>query len=208
MTAVTKIDKVQPLGIIKPYAWPDPASIPPRQFLYGGHYARGSVSASVGAGGRIKTTLALTDAIGMTAGRNLTTGCLQEPLRVCYLNGEEDQDELDRRIAAICQHYGIKPEDCGDRLHVQSVRDKPLRLATMNGNGAALNSALLEQLERAVRDRRIDTLTLDPLISFHGIRENANEDMDLLLKEGLGGIASRTKAAIEIVHHPGKPKPG
>src|SRR5262249_4516157 len=39
-------------------------------------------------------------------------------------------------------------------------------------------------------------------------RENINEDMDLVIKEGLGGIAQRTHTAIEIFHHPGKPKPG
>jgi hypothetical protein len=32
--------------------------------------------------------------------------------------------------------------------------------------------------------------------------------MDLLIKEGLGGIAARTNSAGEILHHPGKPKPG
>jgi hypothetical protein len=38
--------------------------------------------------------------------------------------------------------------------------------------------------------------------------ENDNGHMDLLLKEGLGGVASRTDSAGEIFHHPGKPKPG
>ena len=49
---------------------------------------------------------------------------------------------------------------------------------------------------------------LDPFISFHSVLENDNGCMDLLLKEGLGGIASRTDSAGEVFHHPGKPKPG
>src|SRR5262249_11507795 len=104
------------LIIAAPYAWPDPTSIPRRHFLYGRHYIRGNIGATIAPGGRAKTTLALTEAIGMAAGRNLITGGKQEPLRVWKLNGEEDQNELDRRIAAICQHYEIKREDCGDRL--------------------------------------------------------------------------------------------
>jgi hypothetical protein len=33
-------------------------------------------------------------------------------------------------------------------------------------------------------------------------------DMDLIIKQGLGSIASKTNSAGEIFHHPGKPKPG
>jgi hypothetical protein len=193
--------------LAKPYAWPDPASIPKREFLYGRHYIRGAVGATIAAGGRAKTTHGLTEAIGMAAGRSLITGQTQEPLRAWYINGEEPQDELDRRVAAICQHYGIKPTDCGDRLYVQSVRDKPLRLATMDKHSAKLDRNLLGEVEAAVVERSIDCVMLDPFISFHSVRESDNGDMDLLLKEGLGGIAQRTRAAIEIFHHPGKPKP-
>jgi hypothetical protein len=41
----------------------------------------------------------------MVTARDLTTGKAlpHEPLRVVYLNVEEDQDELDRRVAAICR---------------------------------------------------------------------------------------------------------
>ena len=38
--------------------------------------------------------------------------------------------------------------------------------------------------------------------------DNWNEHMDLLLKEGLGAIASRTGSAVEVFHHPGKARPG
>ena len=64
-----------------PYPWPDPASIPPRQCLYGRHYIRGNIGATIAAGGRAKTTLGLTEAIGQAAGRNLIAGTqLDAPL--------------------------------------------------------------------------------------------------------------------------------
>jgi hypothetical protein len=191
-----------------PYSWPDPATIPPRQFLYDQHYVRKAIGATVGAGGRAKTTLGILDFISMAAGRNLLTGQVIEPLRVWFLNGEEDQAELDRRTAATCQQYGITEADCGGRLFIQSVRDRPLRLATMARNIATLNRTALDQLEAEIKAKQIDVFGLDPLISFHSVNENANDHMDLLLKEGLGGIASRTNTAGELFHHPGKPKPG
>jgi hypothetical protein len=203
-------DKIIDLPLTaRPYQWPDSATIPPREFLFGRHYARKNIGATVGAPGRAKTTLGLTDAISMTCGRNLLTGEDIVQRRVWHLNGEEDQDDLDRRVAAICQHYKVTAASCGGRLFVQSVRDKPIRFATLaRNNTPILNQAALDQLEAEITTKRIDVFMLDPLISFHSVSENANEHMDLLLKEGLGGVASRTNSAGEIFHHPGKPKPG
>src|SRR5262245_51956760 len=42
--------------------WREPADIPPRQFLFGRHYVRRYIGASIGAGGRCKTSLATVDA--------------------------------------------------------------------------------------------------------------------------------------------------
>src|SRR5262249_39067536 len=39
--------------------WRDPATIPPREFLYGRHLVRKDISATIGAGGRAKTTYCL-----------------------------------------------------------------------------------------------------------------------------------------------------
>jgi RecA-family ATPase len=194
--------------VARPFAWPDPATIPRRQFLFGRHYVRKAIGATIGGGGRGKTTFSHIEAVSMACGRNLFTGDRATPLRVWGLNGEEDQDEIDRRIAAICQRYGITKADCGDRLFVQSVRESPLRFATMVHGAPTLNSAALDQFEAEIRARRIDVFMLDPLISFHSVPENDNGCMDLLLKEGLGRIASRTNSAGEVFHHPGKPKPG
>jgi hypothetical protein len=49
---------------------------------------------------------------------------------------------------------------------------------------------------------------VDPLISFHGVVENDNSHMDLVVKQGFGVIANKTGSAGELFHHPGKPKPG
>jgi AAA domain len=172
------------------------------------HYARKNIGATVGAGGRAKTTFGLLEFVGMACGRNLLTGEEIAPLRGWYVNGEEDQDELDRRVAAICQHYTITKVDCGGRLFVQSVRDKPIRFATLNKTAPVLNRDVLGQFEAEIRQNRIDVFGLDPWVSFHALIENDNGHMDLVLKEGLGAVASRTNSAGEVFHHPSKPKPG
>jgi RecA-family ATPase len=124
------------------------------------------------------------------------------------LNAEEDQDELDRRVAATCQLYNIPEADLGGRLFVKSVRDRPLRLATLVRGVPSLNQRALDALTAVIECCRADVFVLDPWVSFHAVNENSNTDMDLLIKEGLGGIASKTNAAGEILHHPGKARPG
>jgi hypothetical protein len=190
--------------------WRDPAEIPRRQFLHDHHYARRVVSATVAAGGRAKTTLGCEEAVSMTLGRDLLTGedMPSGPLRVLMLNGEEEQDELDRRIAAVCQHFQISKADLGDRLFAISVRARPPKLATMVKGNPVVNTAAVEAITARMLADRIDVLMIDPLVSFHRVPENFNLEMDVVLKEACGAIAIATGAAVEVFHHIGKPKPG
>jgi len=193
-----------------PYAFPDPASIPPREWLFGRHYIRGAVGASIGAPGRLKSTTALTEIISMTVGRDLMTGeaLAAGPLRAAYFNGEEVQDELDRRVAATCQRFGIRPEDCGGRLWVRSTRDNPIRVAVRSPRGDAMvQGPVVTALADWCNRNQIDALVIDPLISFHAVRESDNGDMDLVCKEAFGAIAGQTRA-VDLVHHPRKLSPG
>jgi hypothetical protein len=182
---------------LAPYAFPNPALIPPREWLFGRHYIRGAVSASIGAPGRLKSTTVLTEIVGMAAGRDLMTGepLASGPLRAAYLNGEEVQDELDRRVAAICQRFGLKPEDCGGRLWVRSTRDEQIKVAVRGPRGDAMvQSAVVTGLTDWCKRRQIDALGIDPLISFHAVRESDNGDMDLVCKEAFRVIAGKTRA--------------
>jgi AAA domain len=190
--------------------WRDPATIPPRAFLYDRHNSRRNIGATIAAGGRAKTTLSVYEALSMAVGRDLSTRLelSSGPLRVWLLNGEEDQDELDRRIAAACQHYGVSQEGLGGRLFAQSVRDRPLRIAKLTNNAAIVDEQVKAVMVDFITKNRIDVFMVDPLISFHAVGESNNEHMDVVIKQGFGAIAGKTNSAGELFHHPGKPKPG
>ena len=151
--------------------WRDPVTIPRREFLYGRHLIRKDVSATIGAGGRAKTTYCLFEAIEMVTARNLTTGKAlpHEPLHVVYFNAEEDQDELDRRVAAICKRYSVTEADLGGRLVVKSVRDRPLRLAILKRGTPMLNQPALNALTTVIKRNKADVFILDPWVSFHAV---------------------------------------
>ena len=203
-------DRQSPLLECEPW-WRDAATISQRVFLHGKkHFARKNIGATIGAGGRLKTTQGLFECIEFAVGRDLITK--EElpggPLRAAFLNAEEDQDELDRRTAAICQCYSITEADLGGRLFVKSVCDRPMRFATLVEGVPTLNQEALEQLTNFIQHRQLDAWMLDPWISFHSVNESINADMDLVIKEGLKPVATITNSNGEIFHHPGKPKPG
>lgn len=190
--------------------WRDPASIPPRSSLYEGHYTRRAIGATIGGGGRAKTTRGIYEAVCMAVGFDIATKdkLPAGELRVWICNGEEEQDELDRRVAATCQHYGIGKADLGGRLFAQSVRDNPLRIATLVNNRPVIDETVKNYMTGFISANAIDVFMIDPLVSFHGVMENDNGHMDLVIKEGFGAIANRTNSAAELFHHPGKAKLG
>jgi hypothetical protein len=55
---------------------------------------------------------------------------------------------------------------------------------------------------------KIDVAQFDPLISFHKIRENVSEDMDVLVKEAFGVVAAEANVAIDLSQHVRKPALG
>jgi AAA domain len=94
-----------PLIIAQPFKWPDPATIPPRQFLFGRHYQRKTVSATIGGGGRGKTTLGTLELVSMACGRNLLTGEPTTPSAAESSRERESSREQPRlrRLPVSCQ---------------------------------------------------------------------------------------------------------
>jgi hypothetical protein len=194
------------------YAFPDPATIPPRRWLYGRHYMRGSVGATIGAPGRAKSTIAMTEVVSMALGRDLLNDnqpLLNGQMKVAYLNGEENQHELDRRLAAIMQRYRLTPNELRGRLWVVSLRDKPVMMARRDARGAlSIEEHVVAGVEKWCDDQMVDVVVFDPLVSFHGLDENDNGAMDLLLKKAFGRVAGEDRRSVELVVHPRKAGPG
>ena len=180
------------------YTFPDPAQIPPRVWLYGEHYIRGAVTATVAPGGTGKTTLSLFEAITMAVAG----------LRVWYISGEDPRVEIDRRIAAHMQHHNIDPLRIAGRLFVDDRESFPIKL-TKSARGAAVtfDDEWVNAFERAIATDRIDVVIIDPFVAFHSAAENDNSAMDAIIKR-LGETCARFGCNIEISHHVRKPSIG
>lgn len=189
-----------------PFEWCDPASIPPREWVYDTHLIRKFVSLTVSPGGLGKSSLALVEALSMVVNRPLLDDArIHEPdLRVWYWNGEDPQEETRRRVMAACKHYGISSADLGGRLFTDSGRDMPLLLGHIDREGIQLDDTLFQKIEQTMIENRIDVFMADPFVSAHRLGENDNNAIDALIKR-LGKLADVTNAAVEIVHHVRKP---
>jgi hypothetical protein len=76
----------------------DEAKLPPREWLYASHYQRGQVTATIGPGGAGKSSVDLVEALVMATARDLLGEQPTQRCRVWIHNGDDDKQEMDRRI--------------------------------------------------------------------------------------------------------------
>lgn len=184
-----------------PYRWPDPASLPTRQWLLGHWLLKGEVTAIIAPGGTGKSTISNTIALCLACGQSLLGQALPRgPQAVWIFNLEDGADELERQIAAACAFHDISPHDCGDRLHLDSGLVQPLCTATEDREGFALAEDVYCQLAETIKDRKIATVIVDPFVSSHAVQENSNGAIDAIAKRWKR-LAQETGCAVVLVHH-------
>ena len=190
-----------------PFIYRDPATIPPRAMIYGRHFVRKFISGTLAPGGTGKSKNALAEAVAMATGRDLFGVKVRDPLRVWYWGGEDPIDELERSVGGILLHFGIPPEELGDRLFIDSGRNCEIVIASETRDGAVVAEPVIAELEETIRENRIDVWILDPFVSCHEVSENDNNKIGRVMRE-LALLADRTDTAGEVVHHVRKPSTG
>ena len=194
--------------ILRPFKKFDIASRPPREFLFGKHYQRRTVSGTVAPGGTGKSSLVMVEAIAMATGRDLLGEGAKEPLRVWYHNGEDNMLELERRVAGICQHYDIPMEELETGLFMTSGNEVPLRVAeTWSQVRLQTDHRLVKCMSEAIGDNKIDAAAFDPLVTLHGVPENNPGQMDQVIRI-FTRLADAQNCAIDLSHHTRKLAPG
>jgi len=184
----------------------DGADIPRREFLYGHAYARGFVTANIGDGGVGKSIHLIAELLAMASGKNLLGIVPRERVRVSYWNGDDPYVELERRVHAVCEHYGIDLATLIDEgwLYLAARDAHPLCVASAARFGPDINQDAANDIEAFIRAHNIGVAAFDPLKSLHRVPENSNTDMDVI-GDVFNVIAERTHAAIALAHHIRKP---
>jgi RecA-family ATPase len=137
-----------------PFTWREPSTISTREWLYGRFLIRRQISLTVAPGGTGKSSLVAVESLAQVTGRPLLHDTAYARSRVWIWNGEDPADELERRIAAACLHYGVTEEDIAGRLFVDSGRETEICIARMERNGAVIAQPVFDSLVETIRSNR------------------------------------------------------
>lgn len=188
------------------FHWVDPTTIKPRRWIMYPDYVGGHISILAAKGGTGKSSLAVVEALSIATGRNLLhpTDLRRQPrrARVLYVNLEDDDEEMKRRVVAAMKHYGLTDENIDDRLLVAAGRDIPLVMGRppKNADDPRIDPNVQAELTQFLKEKDIPAVIVDPYILTHRLQENDNS-MQAELINAWGHVASETGAAILIVHH-------
>ena len=175
-------------------------AITPRQWILGTRYIRQFVTLLVAPGGGSKSTLAMTELISVALGRELTGAKVHVQGPVWIMNSEDPEEEVNRRLRAIMDHFQIDVDADYPDIHV-SGSEFEFCLAYEDKKGrVVINHDAVEPIENYIREHGIVLWTLDPWVRAHQISENDNTGIDALVKV-VAGICRRTNSACSIVHH-------
>jgi hypothetical protein len=172
--------------------------IPPREFLWGPWLERRVVTALIAQPGVGKTTLLASAVIAMAAGMTWAGQAVPHPLRTVWVNLEENGDERRRRLAAAARHLGQLRPDVLERILVWTAGPMSL-LERQQGEPPKLTQAFLN-LKDALVLHGADAVIVDPVVFAHGLDENNNLEMTLLLG-AFNAIARDHNCAVAFAHH-------
>ncbi|OKP81181.1 hypothetical protein BTE77_02390 [Ensifer adhaerens] len=197
-------EKPKPL-VASPFSLGDPTALPQRDWLFGRHYIRRYVTASVGPGGGGKTAHSISEALAMVTGRPLLdpSGPLTKPLRVWWINAEDPQDEINRRFHAAAKHFAVTNEQIGGRLFTDSGRDQQFVIARQEGRDLKVVEPFIDEMVAEILRREIDVVIIDPFVSTHEAQENDNGAMQRVAAAWTR-VADEANCNIELVHHVAK----
>ncbi len=106
----------------------------------------------------------------------------KEPRRVLILSGEDDRDEVERRLAAASIAMGVERSAWAGKIVLYSSRDIDL-LRLDRATGKVHVTQLYQAIEPIMRRLNIGLLAVDPMnLVSEGFGENDNDDQKTVLK--------------------------
>lgn len=192
--------KARPELTLSEAALPDPATIPPRRWLYGRILIKGFITVLVAPGGVGKTAWSMSVLTAMACGRMLIGDWVYEPQRVLCCTLEDPEDEFNRRLAATMAHHEISRPQLAGRVFVIAGRDRQLLVAALDGDGFTLSYPDKNKLVELVRAKRIGLIIVDPFVNSHELDENNNPHINAAAR-AWAEIANEAQCAVLLIHH-------
>ena len=193
---------LRPLGILAP------RERAPREFVVPFRMMRGHVTMTAAAPGVGKSTIAIEEAVSLAIGDDFLGLGIDQQRRVGVINNEETRAEIERRIEATCQAFGIQFADIADRRFVHSGVDDEKFLISRDIDGDVVHTPHKQTLREMVGDLDLDVVVVDPFVQSHAVSESSNEAISQVMVGLRETLTAGRGAALHLVHHNRKPMAG
>jgi len=177
----------------------EPHEIPPRPWLYGTILQRGFTSMIIAPGGTGKTQLGLAIAADIASGRGFLGFKIWERVPVWYLNLEDPEVEIERRMAAIRLIHGITWDEVDEWLYLHNGRERPVCIAA-KGDGSHIVYPDHDLVVAAARACGMGLIVVDPFARSHSLVENSNEEMNAAMG-AWNAVAEEVGCGVALLQH-------
>lgn len=181
------------------------SAAPERRWLVPEVLVRKGVTLLGGDGGAGKSLLALQLQVAAALGRPwLGLATPPQGLVTFGFYCEDDEDELHRRLEAICRHYACTPADLAGRVLYASRVGEPNELmvfGTRNDIGARTQT--FHQLEEIVRARRVELAIIDTVADTFLGNENIRPQVRAFVN-AVRSLALINDGGVVMTAHPSR----
>lgn len=189
-----------PLPFIDMSNW-DAQEPPPRAWAVLNRIPLRQTSLFSGEGAAGKSTIQLHLCAAHVLGRDWL-GTMPEPGPAIFIDAEDDVDEIHRRLAAICRHYGVTFKDLIDGgLHLISLVGDDAILATATKGGKVEPTWRYRQLLEAAGDIKPKMIGIASSANVFAGEESSRPQVQQFIGL-LTRIAIVANGALQLISHP------
>jgi hypothetical protein len=181
---------------------------PKREFLIDEFLPKKIVAALIAPGGTGKSLFAMHTAVALSSGCSLFGKFIpRQTEKVVFISGEDDKDELHRRLNAATKNLSDRAkDDIGKNLHFIDFADSfELLTAKLPHSEVEITSttyALCETIANKVSES-IGLVIVDPIARFRGGEENDAADTTRFI-QALQIIRDQLNCSVFALHHANK----
>ena len=182
-------------------------SPPPRQYVIDGFLPKRIVAGMIAAGGSGKSYTALHIAISVASGSALFGRYIPtKPMPVIYVSGEDDIEEMHRRISRITTNLPTSIKSAiSKNFNVIDFADAFELFTTKPPHGETQITLVPERICKSIAERfdEVGLVIIDPISRFRGGDENIAADTTRFV-QALQQVRDRLNTAVLCIHHANK----
>jgi hypothetical protein len=196
-----------PLKALLRFSPPTPLHlIPPRPWIVKRLLLRGFITTLVAPGGAGKSAFQLALAAHMAVGRGFAGFELASPgtpVRSLVINVEDDKDEMERRLGAVCLYHSIDLHAARKNIMLLPGTEYQFKIADGGVRQMKVRTGELRDVAQVCRDKDIRVIMGDPLIETHDVDVSDNQGLKTVMSI-YRELAQKAGAAVFLAHHTSK----